>query len=95
MTIEHTIKQILVDKFHVDGARVQPSASLQDLGLDSLGLMEFVFALEDSFQVLIPEERVASAGERMTLEDLSALIREHLDKRTAYRSANPRADRGD
>lgn len=81
MNIEHSVQQILVDKFHVDRALIQPGATLQDLGLDSLSLMEFVFALEDAFTLRIPEERVESARERLTLEELSTIIREHLTMR--------------
>ncbi|WP_027474326.1 acyl carrier protein [Curvibacter gracilis] len=87
MNIEHTVQQILMDKFHVEGALIKPSATLQDLGLDSLSLMEFVFALEDAFQVRIPEERVESARERLTLDELSTVIREHLDRPAAAQGA--------
>lgn len=81
MNIEHHVQQILIDKFHVDAGLIQPEATLQDMGLDSLSLMEFVFALEDAFTLRIPEERVESARERLTLEELSTIIREHLTMR--------------
>lgn len=78
MNIEQTVHQILTDKFHVDAALIRPQATLLELGLDSLALMEFVFALEDAFRVRIPEDRVETARERLTLDELSTIISEHL-----------------
>lgn len=34
-----------------------PEASLESLGIDSLGLMELVFDLEDAFGIKVPSER--------------------------------------
>jgi acyl carrier protein len=70
------IFSVLVDSFHVDAAAVQPSATLDQLGLDSLALMEFVFAAEDRFDVRIPEERLDPRQAGVTLEHLSHLIDE-------------------
>jgi len=52
---------ILVDQFEVDAGRVRPDATLVSLGLDSLALMEFVFAVEDRFRTRIPEDRPSRA----------------------------------
>jgi acyl carrier protein len=46
------------------------------LGLDSLALMEFVFAVEDRFDVRIPEERLDPRQAGVTLEQLAVLIDE-------------------
>jgi acyl carrier protein len=67
---------ILAEKFHVDPARVQPQSTLETLGLDSLGLMEFVFAVEDRFDVRIPEERLDPRQAGTTLEQLASLLDE-------------------
>ena len=59
---------ILTDRFDVDNDRVRPDATLVSLGLDSLALMEFVFAVEDRFQTRIPEERLDPRQAGLTLE---------------------------
>ena len=46
------------------------------VGLDSLALMEFVFAVEDRFDVRIPEERLDPRQAGVTLEQLALLIDE-------------------
>ena len=76
------IALVLAEKFHVDPAQVRPQSTLETLGLDSLGLMEFVFAVEDRFEVRIPEERLDPRQAGITLEQLAALIDETVASRT-------------
>jgi len=78
------IATVLAEKFHVDPSLVQPQSTLEALGLDSLGLMEFVFAVEDRFDVRIPEERLDPRQAGITLEHLAGL----LDEAVAARPAN-------
>jgi acyl carrier protein len=70
------ISSVLLDKFHVDAALAQPASTLDQLGLDSLALMEFVFAVEDRFDVRIPEERLDPRQLGVTLAQLAGLIDE-------------------
>ena len=73
-----TISDILVEKFQVPREGLKPEASLEDLGLDSLALMEFVFAIEDAFKLRIPEERLDPRQGGITLAHMSQVIQEHL-----------------
>ena len=70
------IASVLVDQFKVDASTLDPSVALDQLGLDSLALMEFVFAVEDRFDVRIPEERLDPRQAGVTLEQLAVLIDE-------------------
>lgn len=72
----------LVEKFHVDAAAVQPSTTLDQLGLDSLALMEFVFAVEDRFDVRIPEDRLDPRQAGVTLDRLATLLDEAVAAKT-------------
>lgn len=76
------IALVLAEKFHVDASLVTPRSTLETLGLDSLGLMEFVFAVEDRFDVRIPEERLDPRQAGITLEQLATLIDEAVATRT-------------
>ena len=78
-----TLRSILIEQFHIDSERIQPDASLQGLGLDSLGLMEFVFAVEDHFGLRIPEERLDPRQTGLTLADLGLAIDEAVALRAA------------
>jgi acyl carrier protein len=77
------ISAVLTDKFHVDKALARPDATLEQLGLDSLALMEFVFAVEDRFDVRIPEERLDPRQAGITLAHLAALLEEAVATRPA------------
>ena len=70
------VSSVLVESFHVDAALVQPEATLEHLGLDSLALMEFVFAVEDRFDVRIPEDRLDPRQAGVTLAQLATLLDE-------------------
>jgi acyl carrier protein len=54
---EEKVKQIIVEQLGVDEAEVTGSASFQDdLGADSLDIVELVMAFEESFEIEIPDE---------------------------------------
>ena len=55
--VEDKVKQIIVDQLGVEPSEVTPTASfVDDLGADSLDRVELVMALEESFDVEIPDE---------------------------------------
>ncbi len=54
-------KEVIVDQLNVDESDVNEDASfIDDLGADSLDLVELVMALEQEFGVTIPDEEVES-----------------------------------
>jgi acyl carrier protein len=77
------ISSVLVESFHVDAAALAPDAALDRLGLDSLALMEFVFAVEDRFDVRIPEERLDPRQAGVTLAQLATLIDEAVEAKAS------------
>ena len=55
--IETKVRDIIVEQLGVDAAQVQPEASfVTDLGADSLDTVELVMALEEAFDMEIPDE---------------------------------------
>jgi len=70
------IAKILAKEYEVDEAVIRPDASMTELGLDSLMVVEFLFFIEDEFEIEVPEERAefATLGEAAALVD--ALIAE-------------------
>ncbi|HEY3636206.1 MAG TPA: acyl carrier protein [Caldimonas sp.] len=71
-----TVASVLVESFKVDPVQLRPQTTLDQLGLDSLALMEFVFAVEDRFAVRIPEDRLDPRQAGITLEQLATLLDE-------------------
>ncbi|MDY2712490.1 MAG: acyl carrier protein [Candidatus Faecivivens sp.] len=53
------VKEILVDQLDVEDEKVTMEASIiDDLGADSLDLVDLVMSLEEEFDVEIPDEQV-------------------------------------
>ena len=74
---------ILASDFHMARADIRPERALADLQLDSLALMEFVFAIEDGFQIRIPQERLDPREAGLTLGQLSEIVDEIRSPATA------------
>ena len=57
MSVEEKVKEIIVDQLGVDENQGVASASfIEDLGADSLDTVELVMALEEEFDIEIPDE---------------------------------------
>lgn len=72
VNVEQRVKTIIADNLGISEAQISPDAKfIEDLGADSLGLVEIVMALEEEFGVDIPDEaseKLATYG--MVLEYL-------------------------
>jgi acyl carrier protein len=70
--VEEKVKQIIVEQLQVDEAEVTPSASFQeDLGADSLDVVELVMQFEEAFDLEIPDE---DAEKIKTVKDATEYI---------------------
>ena len=57
MSDEEIVKEIIVDQLGVDEKQLNPEAFfIDDLGADSLDTVELVMALEEEFDIEIPDE---------------------------------------
>ncbi|MDE5742024.1 MAG: acyl carrier protein [Oscillospiraceae bacterium] len=55
------VKEIIVEQLDVDADKVMTSANIQDdLGADSLDVVDLVMSLEEEFDIEIPDEAVES-----------------------------------
>ena len=75
MTVEQKVKQIIVEQLGVDEAQVDPTASfVDDLGADSLDIVELVMALEEEYEMEISDE---DAEKIRTVQDVVNYIEQH------------------
>ena len=55
--IQERVKKIVVEHLDVEDAKVEPKASfIDDLGADSLDIVELVMAFEEEFDLEIPDD---------------------------------------
>lgn len=53
-TVEEQVIAILARQAVLDPAQLRPDMTPDDLGLDSLGLVETIFAIEETFDISVP-----------------------------------------
>jgi acyl carrier protein len=69
------VKETIVDKLGVDESAVKEAASfIEDLGADSLDIVDLVMALEEEFGIDIPDEEAQNIK---TVGDAVKYIQEH------------------
>ena len=61
MNVHDRLLQLLIDEYELPAEKLVPDARLDELGIDSLGVMELVFKIEDDFAIQFPSEQVALA----------------------------------
>jgi len=63
MDVEAKVKEITMDKLGVEESQITPNASfINDLGADSLDIVELVMGFESAFSVSVPDEDAEKMG---------------------------------
>ena len=71
-SIEDKVKSIIVEQLGISEDEVKPEASfIDDLGADSLDIVELVMAFEEAFDIDIPDEDAEKIG---TVKDAISYI---------------------
>ena len=76
MDIAQKVKEIVAQQLDVDGSEVKEEAQfIEDLGADSLAIVELVLAFEEQFEIDIPDEDTEKIT---TVGDAIKYITEHV-----------------
>jgi acyl carrier protein len=76
MSVEQRVKEIIVEQLSVSEEEVVPEASfVDDLGADSLDLVELIMVMEEKFEQEIPDE---DAEKLQTVQDAITYIQERV-----------------
>lgn len=79
MAVADEVKKIIVEQLNVDENQVDDSASfVDDLGADSLDIVELVMAFEEAFDMDIPDE---DAEKIATVKSAISYIEAHQAKK--------------
>jgi acyl carrier protein len=75
MSVEERVRKIIAEKLSVEIEEVVPDASfVDDLGADSLDLVELIMSMEEEFDIDISDE---DAEQIVTVKDAIAYIDSH------------------
>ncbi len=78
MAVEDRIREIIVEQLGVPAGQVVPEASfIDDLGADSLDIVELVMALEEAFDLESPDDE---AEKIQTIQDAISYVDERTRK---------------
>ena len=76
MDVEAKVKEIVIDKLGVEVSQITPEASFtNDLGADSLDIVELVMGFESEFDISIPDEDAEKIG---TVGDATSYLKEKV-----------------
>ena len=75
--LEQRISEMIIEQLGATKEEIVPEASfIDDLGADSLDIVELVMAMEETFDIEIPDE---DAEKIQTIGDAVAYLRERLE----------------
>ena len=75
-TTQERIRKLIIQQCNVEDGKVSPDATFKDMGIDSLEAVELVMAIEQAFNVEIPDEDMPAL-------DTTAKMSAYLDARAA------------
>ncbi len=70
MSSLETIQRMMAEQFDLKPEVLTPDAQLENLGVDSLSVIEFMFNIEDEFKIKLPDARV----EIKTVQDIANIV---------------------
>ncbi|MCA3452202.1 MAG: acyl carrier protein [Rhodobacterales bacterium] len=53
-TVKDRVVAIIAEQAVLDPSDIRPESTLESLGIDSLGLVESIFAIEEAFDISVP-----------------------------------------
>ena len=73
-TVRERIIAIIAEQAMVDAADIQPATTPAELGIDSLGLVESIFAIEEEFDISIPFNANEPDKSEFDISSMGAII---------------------
>lgn len=74
MSINDRVIAIIAEQAVLDPSDVTPESTLEDLGIDSLGLVESIFAIEEEFDISIPFNANEPTQSDFDISNVAAIV---------------------
>jgi acyl carrier protein len=75
MSVKDRVIRIIAEQAVMDVGDVTPEKTLDDLGIDSLGLVESIFAIEEEFDVQVPFNANNPQDSEFDISSVAAIVR--------------------
>ncbi len=73
-TVRDKVIEIIAEQAVLEPGDVTMDATLEDLGIDSLGLVESIFAIEEAFDIQVPFNANAPQESEFDISSVAAII---------------------
>lgn len=73
--VRDRVIRIIAEQAVLDVADVKPDSTLESLGIDSLGLVESIFAIEEAFDITVPFNANDPKQNDFDISSIDAIVR--------------------
>jgi acyl carrier protein len=73
--MQDTILSIIAREAALEPTQVRPEMTLEELGLDSLGLVEMIFSIEEAFGISVPFNANEPSQSDFDISSVGAIVR--------------------
>lgn len=74
MDVKSTIIEIIASQALLDPADISADQSLEELGIDSMGLVESIFAIEEAFDISVPFNANAPGDSAFDISSVASIV---------------------
>lgn len=74
-TVRNQVIRIIAEQAVLEPSDILPNATMEDLGIDSLGLVEAIFAIEETFDVSVPFNANDPGNSSFDISNVEAIIK--------------------
>lgn len=74
MNTQDQVIAIIAEQAVLDPSDVTPQSSLEELGIDSLGLVESIFAIEEAFDISVPFNANAPSESDFDISTVASIV---------------------
>lgn len=72
--VSSKVAEIIAEQAMVEPSEIKPDTTMDDLGLDSLALVEVVFGIEEAFDISVPYNANDPSESDFDLSNFSAVV---------------------
>ena len=74
MTVSDQVIEIIAEQAMLEPSDVTPESTLEDLGIDSMGVVESIFAIEEAFDISVPFNANNPAESDFKIDTVQSII---------------------
>ncbi|MBK1635626.1 acyl carrier protein [Rhodovulum adriaticum] len=74
-SVKDKVIQIIAEQAVLEVSDVKMDSSLEDLGIDSLGLVESIFAIEEAFDIQVPFNANDPSESEFDISSVAAIVK--------------------